>query len=216
MEIKNGKLLSVTDADIDKNGKLIIPNSVTSIGIYFAWGCTSLKSIIIPNSVTSIGSDFAWGCTSLTFLKIGQKKLSVMNVDGSCFVIESAKTIKGINVYAGYNLIGLDKKILNKEHCFVAEKGSLYAHGLTEEKAIEDLRFKRVSEKLKHSPIKKNTLITINHYRLVTGSCEMGCRSWMVANGIKDENIKAVDLLPILKKTNAYGLEKFLKLVDWN
>ena len=44
----------------------IIPNSVTSIGEYAFYGCTSLISIEIPNSVTSIGN-FAFAyCESLT------------------------------------------------------------------------------------------------------------------------------------------------------
>ncbi|MBQ3605109.1 MAG: leucine-rich repeat domain-containing protein [Muribaculaceae bacterium] len=40
----------------------IIPNSVTSIGDYAFYGCSSLTSIYIPNSVTSIGNDAFDGC----------------------------------------------------------------------------------------------------------------------------------------------------------
>ncbi len=43
-----------------------IPDSVTRIGNYAFWGCTSLTSIIIPNSVTTIGNSAFVGCTSLT------------------------------------------------------------------------------------------------------------------------------------------------------
>ena len=40
----------------------IIPNSVTSIGDYAFYGCSSLTSIYIPNSVTTIGNDAFYGC----------------------------------------------------------------------------------------------------------------------------------------------------------
>ena len=45
---------------------LVIPNSVTSIGEYAFWYCSSLTSITIPNSVTSIGRLAFSGCTGLT------------------------------------------------------------------------------------------------------------------------------------------------------
>ena len=45
--------------------KIKIPESVTSIGNYSFYGCTSLTSIEIPDSVTSIGEDAFYGCTSL-------------------------------------------------------------------------------------------------------------------------------------------------------
>ena len=45
---------------------LVIPESVTTIGSYAFYGCSSLTSITIPNSVTKIG-DYAFrGCSSLT------------------------------------------------------------------------------------------------------------------------------------------------------
>ena len=42
-----------------------IPNSVTSIGIYAFFDCSSLTSITIPNSVTSIGIYAFYFCRSL-------------------------------------------------------------------------------------------------------------------------------------------------------
>lgn len=44
----------------------IIPNSVTSIGNYAFFGCSSLPSITIPNSVTRIGNCAFKGCSNLT------------------------------------------------------------------------------------------------------------------------------------------------------
>ena len=50
---------------------LVIPNSVTSIGIYAFRDCSGLTSVTIPNSVTSIGGDAFISCTSLTSVTIG-------------------------------------------------------------------------------------------------------------------------------------------------
>jgi hypothetical protein len=53
-----------------KVGSYAIPGSVTSLGEYAFFDCTSLTSVTIPDSVTNIG-DYAFGfCTSLTNAKI--------------------------------------------------------------------------------------------------------------------------------------------------
>ncbi|MEE1215554.1 MAG: leucine-rich repeat domain-containing protein [Bacteroidaceae bacterium] len=39
-----------------------IPNSVTTIGNYAFWECSSLQSIDIPNSVTTIGNYAFYNC----------------------------------------------------------------------------------------------------------------------------------------------------------
>ena len=139
------------------------------------------------------------------------------------FIIENERTSKGVKIYFGYNF----KKIYNsgiiKEVCYVAEKDNFFAHGVDIKTAISDLQFKIVSEKLKNEPITEETIITINYYRLITGACEFGTKSWIKENIkpekqeiITAEGILAKDLFDILEKTNAYGFNKFKDLVTFN
>ena len=58
-------------------GEIVIPNSVTSIGEYAFWGCSSLISVTIPNSVTSIGEYAFDGCSGLTSVTIGNSVTSI-------------------------------------------------------------------------------------------------------------------------------------------
>jgi hypothetical protein len=107
------------------------------------------------------------------------------------------------------------KKIHSQKEFFLVSNGEFHAHGETLAKAKEDFKFKLMSEKLKSNPIKKDTVIDIKYYRLLTGACEMGVKDWMQRNGMTKEKYKASELLPILEKTNAYGFEKFKKLVTF-
>ena len=59
-----------------------IPNSVTLIGVWAFYGCSSLTSITIPNSVTSIGSSAFYGCSSLSSITIPN---SVTSIGSSAF-----------------------------------------------------------------------------------------------------------------------------------
>lgn len=64
--------------------KLIIPNSVTSIGDYTFYGCSGLTSVTIPNSVTSIGGSAFSGCSSLTSVTISNSVTSIGDYALSC------------------------------------------------------------------------------------------------------------------------------------
>ena len=156
--------------------------------------------------------------------------MQVKDVDGYCFVINAQKTSKGIKIYKGYNFLIIKEGNIDKHECYVAEKENFYAHGGTVKKAIGDLQFKIVADKLRNSPITPETEITVNHYRTVTGACDFGVRDFLTRNNIpfKVENpntssertveekpMKAKDLLPILEKTNAYGLSRFKQLYQF-
>ena len=66
---KDGTILICYPAG-KKDTSFTIPNSVTSIGNYAFYGCTSLTSVEIPSSVTSIESWAFCYCTSLKSVEI--------------------------------------------------------------------------------------------------------------------------------------------------
>lgn len=60
---------------------IIIPNSVTDIGVSAFYGCKNLTNINIPNSVTNIGNSAFYDCNNLT---------SIVIPDGVRFIADSA------------------------------------------------------------------------------------------------------------------------------
>jgi hypothetical protein len=68
---------------------ITIPNSVTSIGYRAFENCSKLTSITIPNSVTSIGNAAFYNCSSLTSVTIPN---SVTSIGGSAFFYCSSLT----------------------------------------------------------------------------------------------------------------------------
>ena len=55
----------------------IIPNSITSIGDFAFFDCSSLTSIVIPDGVTGIGEYAFFDCSSLTSIVIGNSVTSI-------------------------------------------------------------------------------------------------------------------------------------------
>ena len=244
MKISKGILLTVSNEDIVKG---VFENSeVIEVADRCFYDLTDLVKVFLPNvkkigsdcfsynaaltevslpALTTAGSDCFSSNDKLVAIKIGKTKFTHKCVDGYPFIIEQTKSSKGIKIYSGYNFISLSEKKINKQKCFVASKDKFFAHGETIKKAVGDLQFKIVAEKLKNEPINKDTKFTVKYYRLLTGACDLGCRSWMEANKIaysivdgetiEKKPITAAELLPILEKTKAYGIEKVKQLITW-
>jgi hypothetical protein len=194
--------------DLREGAKAEFPLLATSGDIYLREGAKAE----FPLLATSGNIDLREGAK----LNIKQlKNLTYKSVDNNLFVVESTKKSKGIKINTGYNVLKIEKGKLLKQPCFVSEKDGFFAHGETVKKSIQDLNFKIIAEKLKKDPIKADTIITVQYYRIITGSCQQGCDNWIKQNNITKTEYKAKDLLPLLEKTNAYGLSKFKELIDW-
>jgi hypothetical protein len=118
------------------------------------------------------------------------------------------------------NVYRLRKIHSETDFWMVTDGAFTHAHGDTLKEAKEYYRFKIESERFKNEPITADTVIKIQHYRAITGACEFGVKEWMEQNfsekereAIAKKGIKAADLLPILEKTDAYGLGRFKALL---
>ncbi len=203
---------------LSENAKAEFPVLTTSGNIYLRENAKAEFQVL-----TTSGYIYLRENTKLITYKTND--LNYFSVDRTMFVCESEKTSKGIVIYSGYVLEKFINGKFQKKQCYVAKKDNLFAHGETLKNAIQDLQFKIVSEKIKNDPIYEDTLLTVDYYRQLTGACEFGCKSFMEQNGIKftvsdgklieKSPIKAKDLLPLLEKSNAYGIEKFKSLINF-
>lgn len=166
-----------------------------------------------------------------------QKNVKLLNSFRFNFYnIESVKKAKdGYDKEGGYcffdrilsKVLSVSKKkdytIYTTPFDFIAQKGDYTAHAPTIKKAIQDVEFKIIAEKIKKDPILPDTEMTVKKYRIITGACDYGCREWMGKHNIlykvEDEEtvelqpMKAKDLMPLLEKSNAYGIEKIKELI---
>lgn len=115
-------------------GKIIIPNSVTSIGDGAFDDCTSITSITIGNSVTSIGKLAFFGCTSLTSIKLPNTVTSIeYSAFDKCSSITSItipNSIKSIKKFAFYDCKKLKNVVIGdkvyKKHKVIKNKCKAY------------------------------------------------------------------------------------------
>ena len=204
------------------NGYLDL-RSLKSVDKDFLKG-TTINGDLDLHSLKSVDKDFLKGTTingslylhslksvdrtiirnNINKLEVGyNKEKSYCFFDGTLSKVLSVKKTRGYTIYT-------------TPFGFIAEKNNKTAHGKTIKGAINDLEFKFIAEKLKNEPIKKDTIITDSYYRIITGACKQGISDWKQRNNIETNEIKAIDLIPILEKTDAYGLNKFKDLISFS
>src|ERR1035437_1793360 len=231
------KKYGVTNYSVSEDGKITINgylylSSLQSCDKDFLKG-TTINGGLCLGSLQSCDKDFLKGTTingylylsslqscDKDFLNKNVKQLKIgYNKEGNyCFFDGILSKVKSVSEKKGY-------VIYLTPFGFISQKGSFTAHGITVKKSIQDLEFKIISEKLKKEPITKETKFTVQYYRLLTGACDQGVRSWMQQNDIPFEvveketkekkSILAIDLIPILEKTNAFGYEKIKSLMTF-
>ena len=108
LKIENGVLQK---SRVEKGKKeVVIPDSVTTIGNWAFYKCTSFTSVTIPDSVTTICEYAFYGCSSLTSVTIPD---SVTTIDNSAFYGCSSLTSINVNEnnknYSDLNGILFDK-----------------------------------------------------------------------------------------------------------
>ena len=197
-------LTSMSNNIVFNNKGDVYLNSLTSLpsGTIF-----NNQGFIYLPSLTSLPSDIVFnnnGTVWLNSLKTMPIDIKVFDIYG--MKINNTKQTKGYTIY-DCNYLG------NKKHCFVAEKKGFTAHGKTVKKAIEDVEFKIISEKVENEPITLDTIVDVNHYRMITGACELGTTNWLKENNLKKKKYMVSEILPILEKTHAYGVDRFKELI---
>ena len=190
-----------------KLDKLSLSNRVS-----FGDGCIcsnhSLVNVSLSN-IQNLGERSIRYNMNLKNIIFNGEKLILKMVDGYPFIVQQHRVLKNTDVYKGYNFIKIDGSIIEKTPSYVVQRGDFFSHGLTYNRAIRDLNYKENLQKYKVKLIKKNTIITPEYYRIITGACEMGTKLWIKENKINKNKYKASELLPLLVKTKAFGLETF-------
>ena len=173
-------------------------------GLYWKYNSKHIGANVPPiPPVPPVNRNFFWNVEEKKYAKIDGIFCEITNKKEDNFSGET------YTVYGG-------KKVNKDEYFFVVNCGSFYAHGTDLRKAYDDLQFKMIAERLKKEPINADTIISVRYYRIVTGACEMGCKNWLSQNNLTESTeMKASELLPLLKKTDAYGYERFKKLVTF-
>jgi len=217
--ILDGDKNIITDVndDVNLDGLTSLPSNVifNNQGYVYLDSSTSLSSdnvfnnqgSIYLNSLTSLPIDIIFNNQGFIYLpRVTSIPDDIKVFDDYGMKINNTKQTKGYTIY-DCNYLG------NNNHCFVAEKDGFTAHGKTVKKAIEDVEYKIISEKLKNEPISLDTIVDVNHYRMITGACELGITNWLKENNLKKKKYKVSEILPILEKTHAYGVERFKSLI---
>ena len=193
--------------DLEGTAITALPDNLT-VGGYLDLEGTAITAM--PDNLTVGGALYLEG-TAITDCKVKEPTTNLLIINK--YVVADGILSEVINKRGN---VYVTRSIGKKVNGYLVTDGKFtHTHGETLKQAKEDFRFKVMAENIKKDPIKPGTKITVQYYRIITGACETGCKMWMKQNNIKKTEYKAKELLPLLEKTNAYGLERFKSLITF-
>ena len=106
---------------------IVIPDSVTSIGIGAFFNCSSLSNIVIPDSVTSIGDSVFRGCSSLSEIVIPDSVTSIgIGAFGGCASLQYLSIPKSVICLNGNPFYNMNGKLECLSPNFIYEDDVLF------------------------------------------------------------------------------------------
>jgi hypothetical protein len=97
----------ISDNNQDKIVSLTLPDSLTSIGDYIFYGCSSLASVDLPESLTFIGDSAFRDCSSLTAVDLPDSLISIGDSAFSgCSSLASVDLPDSLTFIGGYAFSG--------------------------------------------------------------------------------------------------------------
>lgn len=155
----------------------VIKYSVTSIGSYAFYNCTSLESITIPDRVTSIGMGAFFGCISLENITLPD---STTSIDSDAFL--GCISLESITIPSEVTLIGVDAfcgcEVLTEIH--VDESNTTYC-------SEQGVLFNKERTRLVCYPAGK----TEDSYTIPTGVTSIGPSAFSWCNSLTSITIQA-------------------------
>ncbi len=109
-DVNRTKIVKYPQGKADSN--YIIPDTVTSVGPYSFYSCTSLNALEIPDAVTNIDNYAFYGCTALSSIALPDN-------------------ISNIGSYAFYNCSGISEIIIPNDTCTIYDNTNTIPDNIT-------------------------------------------------------------------------------------
>ena len=180
--------------DCESLEKVYIPVQTQAVGTYAFKNCYSLKSFTLGSVQTKIGSKALNGCKSLQKFKAGEKEWDCLPFFSFPSLVLSSHCGAGCRFYRLQWLRGFSggEVIGPKVYTCVGNNGS-QGEGYTFRDSYTDFLFNSECKPKRQELRAKcnaSTLISVNEFRMLSGSCYFGTDFFCIARKIDPEKDK--------------------------
>ncbi len=188
--------------------ELVIPNSVTSIGAFSFYNCSSLKNVTIPSSVTTIGMSAFAGCSNLAGISFLN---SLTSIGRSAFY--GCSSLLSVTIPSSVNNIGdyafAECSSLNNVNVESASPISIYSNTFTNRSnailyvphgskaAYEEAEYWKDFSDIIEMGAKCNTPVIAIENGEIVFSCETDGVTYVSSVSFADDNMHQSNKIPL-------------------